>query len=379
MSRARIASLAPLLLLLAACGARTRLVIDDEAVTTSSTSGSGGADAGAIGTRARTLSASWGHTCAVTNDGRVACWGEDVTARGPAQPTPTLVQGLHDIVEIGTGQSVDCARRKDGAVLCWGAFTMGRLVNVATPAITNMTSGPGGMCGIDADGNVRCNGSAFLPCMFAMPSFDANAPGVPGIANAKGVAVGQRHACAFGESGTTVCWGCGDDDAIAEDVFSLGSRSPTTKTPIAVPGVTSTIAISGDTESTCAVQSDGSTWCWGDASQFSTGIVLQPTGPVKADLPASPIDLDVGLTFTCAAVANEIHCVGGMPTFDDGCLSRSDTPRTFSVPGVVEVTVGYEHACARDDQGSVYCWGCNRSGEVGDGTQSPVATPVKVL
>jgi alpha-tubulin suppressor-like RCC1 family protein len=366
-----------LFVVLVSCGSRTPLLVDGVATTTSSASGTG-ADGGVIATRTRTLSASWQHTCAVMNDGTVKCWGEDFIS-GASNPTPTLVPGLTDVVEIGAGQSVDCARRKDGTILCWGAFTSGKLVTVSSSPLTAMSVGPGGMCGVNDLGAATCNGSAFLSCMFGTPAFDATATTVRGLANVKGIAIGQRHACAFEQSGATFCWGCGDDNGIAEDAFALGSMSKSTTTPIAVPGVTSTIAISADTESTCAVQSDGSTLCWGDASQFSPGIVLQPTGAVKADLPAHPLDLDVGLTFTCAATQDQVRCVGGEPTFADGCSTRSDAPQTFSVPGVVEVSVGFEHACARDASGSVWCWGCNRNGEIGDGTIKPSATPVKIL
>jgi alpha-tubulin suppressor-like RCC1 family protein len=371
------ASAAALIVVLASCGSRTPLLVDGVATTTSSANGTA-TDAGTIGTRARTLSASWQHTCAITSDGSVMCWGQDFIS-GASNPTPTKIAGLEDVVEIGAGQSIDCARRKDGAILCWGAATSGKLVTMSSPPVTAMSVGPYGMCGVDGLGNATCNGTAFLSCMFGTPSFDASAMAVAGLVNSKGIAIGQRHACAFEESGATLCWGCGDDNGIAEDAFSLGSRSPSTSMPIPVPGVSSTIAISADTESTCAVQSDGSILCWGDASQFAPGIVLQPTGPVKADLPPSPIDLDVGLTFTCAAYPNEVRCVGGEPTFADGCSTRSDTPQTFSVPNITEIAVGFQHACARDAQGSVWCWGCNRNSEIGNGSNQPSATPLKVL
>jgi alpha-tubulin suppressor-like RCC1 family protein len=37
----------------------------------------------------------------------------------------------------------------------------------------------------------------------------------------------------------------------------------------------------------------------------------------------------------------------------------------------VEIGVGSAHSCARKGDGSVWCWGRNGRGELGDGTQDP--------
>lgn len=98
-----------------------------------------------------------------------------------------------------------------------------------------------------------------------------------------------------------------------------------------------------------------------------------------ADLPKFPLDIDVGVTFTCAAYPDEVRCVGGRPTFADGCKNVDDSLGSFSLPGIVELSVGFQHLCARDGGGAVWCWGCNQLSEVGDGTKTPRATPVRVL
>jgi hypothetical protein len=42
------------------------------------------------------------------------------------------------------------------------------------------------------------------------------------------------------------------------------------------------------------------------------------------------------------------------------------------------VTAGLRHSCALDNTGTAWCWGDNTYGELGDGTQTPSATPVAV-
>src|SRR5262245_17523055 len=69
-----------------------------------------GADAGRTpASRARALSVSWGHACAIDARGRVLCWGEnsggvlgDGTTTARDRPTPVL--GITDAVEVSTGQ-----------------------------------------------------------------------------------------------------------------------------------------------------------------------------------------------------------------------------------------------------------------------------------
>ena len=48
------------------------------------------------------------------------------------------------------------------------------------------------------------------------------------------------------------------------------------------------------------------------------------------------------------------------------------------IEGVIEVAAGGEHACARNDQGKLYCWGNNNFGQLGLDDQVVRFTPVEV-
>jgi alpha-tubulin suppressor-like RCC1 family protein len=45
--------------------------------------------------------------------------------------------------------------------------------------------------------------------------------------------------------------------------------------------------------------------------------------------------------------------------------------------GFLSVAAGAEHSCALAFGGSIYCWGSNRSGQLGSGQDSISATPVR--
>ena len=370
-SSARLFALALAASLLAACGARSGLGADGIDHADAGTSSSSGGPTG------RTLSASWSHSCAITSGGKVACWGQ-LNGAAPVL-TPTVVEGITDAVEVATGQDIDCARRADGTAWCWGLVIGGTPQQVEGATFSSIVAGSGAVCGI-ASGGVRCAGSGFLAgssCDMGASAWSPVSVPVASLSSVAGIAMGQWHACAFDTTGATSCWGCGNEGP-PDEPWVLGSMSPNTATPIAVPGVNATTRIAGETETTCAVQADGSTECWGDGSQFGPGITFHPVGPTVATFPASPIDVDVGVTFSCAAYASEIQCLGGIPAFAGGCMDDVQA-LSIALAGAQEISVGLEHGCARDAEGQVWCWGCNASGEVGDGTTQPRAEPVHVL
>jgi alpha-tubulin suppressor-like RCC1 family protein len=72
-----------------------------------------------------------GHTCALTPDGGVVCWGDNAsgqlgngTMTNPWTPTP--VSGLGSgVAAVAAGESHTCALTAGGGVVCWGAQRLG--------------------------------------------------------------------------------------------------------------------------------------------------------------------------------------------------------------------------------------------------------------
>jgi alpha-tubulin suppressor-like RCC1 family protein len=82
-----------------------------------------------------------GHSCAVTNEFALACWGRNAEGQlgrgvGADDPNPTLVLGvpgqssapnLENLIDVSLGAFHSCAWRASGVVYSWGADTLGQL------------------------------------------------------------------------------------------------------------------------------------------------------------------------------------------------------------------------------------------------------------
>jgi alpha-tubulin suppressor-like RCC1 family protein len=81
---------------------------------------------GAVGDDVSAIALGDWHICALKKTGQVWCWAQDITSTGKspaiASKTPAPMPGLEsDVTNIWAGYFSTCARRKDGSVWCWGS------------------------------------------------------------------------------------------------------------------------------------------------------------------------------------------------------------------------------------------------------------------
>ncbi len=111
------------------------------------------------------VAAGYAHTCALTSQGAVKCWGSNSVGQlGNGSTanalTPVGVSGLAPGVEaISAGAYHTCALTAQGAVLCWGMNSEGQLGNNSTfspPQPVAVTGLPAGIAEIAAGGAHTC-------------------------------------------------------------------------------------------------------------------------------------------------------------------------------------------------------------------------------
>ena len=196
----------------------------------------------------------------------------------------------------------------------------------------------------------------------------------------KYVAVGQNHTCALTVTNEIRCWG--------DNVFGqLGAPSPScglrdcSPVPIAVQCPAGEVckfrSVAAGGDHTCAVDTNGKAWCWGEdgspaAGLSSFGSLPRHTHrrtPAFTDLgvPADFVAIDTDFGHTCAvSAAQDVFCWGANFSGQLGAplaiLSTTNAQLVRSGNRYKSITTGMSHSCAvHASNGLVDCWGDNSS------------------
>jgi alpha-tubulin suppressor-like RCC1 family protein len=153
--------------------------------------------------------------------------------------------------------------------------------------------------------------------------------------------------------------------------------------------------ISAGESHTCMVTGAGGVLCWGlnEYGQLGNGTTLASTSPVAVtSLASGVVSVAAGYTSTCALTdAGTVWCWGDNSSgqLGNGTAMQSSVPvevldSTGNAPlsGVIGITAGQNHACAVTRAGAALCWGDNSKNELGNtaaSSQSNLPVPVSGL
>jgi len=313
-----------------------------------------------------------GISCARLSDGTAVCWGN--SADGPAMPRvspcemgPVALAGLTGIVDLATDSGHSCAAFADGSVKCWGTNYYGELgdgtqIGRDTPVsvvglahAVQLALGFWRSCARLEDGTARCWGEGFGLTPTPIP-------GLAGITQI--IAGGADGTCAILDTGIATCW-----------------RG--LETPIVVEGLAGIVQYAAGTSYSCAALSDGTVWCWGVNSEgeLGNGTQVWSATPVQVAGITGAKQVALGYGHSCARLGDGTVWCWGYDYVRE--LARSTQHFSFmlqatQIPGLAgaqEIAAGANHTCARLGDGSVWCWGQDVAGELGDGQSSIVCLP----
>ncbi len=190
--------------------------------------------------------------------------------------------------------------------------------------------------------------------------------------------VGARHACAIVGAGDVVCWGSDDRGQLGNGDAAGAVRRPDT-TPVSLPGAAEAIATGSAHSCALLTDGRVICWGRNGSGQLgiggtSTADVHSPEAVSQLPAPGRAIAVSAGIAHTCALLAGGVVTCWGSDV--NGQLGNGATsPKNVRAPtGAVElpakataIAVGNRHSCALLSTGAVSCWGFDASGQLGNG------------
>ncbi|MCL4280867.1 MAG: T9SS type A sorting domain-containing protein [Flavobacteriales bacterium] len=288
---------------------------------------------------------------AICEDQELQVWGSNIYGQfgdGTNNSTNTaiIIPGLGPVLDMQGGYGHTVALAADSTVWCWGRNDFGGL------------------------GYGTTQGS-FIPQQVA------NLNGVVAVA------AGDMSSAALKADGTLWTWGWNNYGQSGTGITANYLAEPTM---VDMTGITSMALGAGYM---LVLRNDGSVWGWGlnDRSQLGAGINASTTYPDSVQA--------VGLTQVVAITASRyyfsaaLRADGSVWTWGDnmwGQMGNGTTDRNHvpaQVPGLSDIVaiadqIGQGHICAVRNDGTVWTWGYNLKGQLGNGTNTDSNVPVQV-
>ena len=362
------------------------------------------------------------HTCALFSGGTVKCWGDNSYGQlgvgvGCLQysAVPLTVSNLCNAKAISAGDLHTCALLQDGTVACWGNGGPQLIADRTSP----MTIDAGGdnQCEIIAgSGQTETVGSkpGIVPCLTGVTSVAAGnsfdcavlkdgtvqcwsslpAAAIANVSGAVSVAVEGTSGCAVLQDTTVKCWGANESGELGNGTTTPSASAVSVLNVTGAIGITASETVSGTSKCrqcyglSCALIDGGTAQCWGEDQDGELGNgtteLMATTAPVSVLNLTSAVSLTAGEGHVFAILGDGTIAGWGANRcgeLGDGNTDASTEPvRVQTLDHVIGVSSGACHACALIADGGVQCWGDNNYGVLGNGENNDFEslTPVQV-
>jgi alpha-tubulin suppressor-like RCC1 family protein len=364
---------------------------------------------------------AYGSTLALEADGTVWIWGDNFqgelgTGNGETVNKPIQMLNVTGATTLAGGNSFTLFARDPGTAYGVGETDYGQLgdgggVYFATSGafvisgptgVTSLAAGDGHGLGLTSAGECWAwgknnlgqvgNGSTIATGVQQGPKPVKVIP-----SGVVAVAAGPFHSMAIRKdpvTGVQTVWTWGYNQY---GTCGLGNTTNPVTTPTQVPNLTGVVGISGGLYHSLAVLDDGTVWAWGGNAYGSLGqqydVVgngLWSTTPMKVPGISSAVAVAAGDNFSLALLADGTILAWGAGDVGQlgaggnanayGQTPVGPTPlQVLNLTGVVGIAAGDQHALALKSDGTVWSWGLNLYGQLGNDVSGATgtATPVE--
>jgi alpha-tubulin suppressor-like RCC1 family protein len=285
---------------------------------------------------------------ALRPDGTLWAWGDNQFGQfgngtTDSTPSPSQTTGLSGVLSIAVGRAHALALRSDGTVWTWGANEYGQVGNGTTATQTS--------------------------------------PQQIGLTDIVAVSAGWEYSLALKSDGTVWAWGVNDSGQLGNGTTAQSD------TPVQVSGLSNVVAIAGAWVHGLALRSDGTVWAWGDNGVGGLGNGDGPSSlvPVQIESLSNVVAIASGAPAGHSFAVKSDGTVWAWGLNNSGELGLGTFTDKEGLPGqvvglsaVTRLSAGSDHSLAVAMDGTVWAWGGNWAGQLGDGTYTDRAVPTAV-
>ena len=294
------------------------------------------------------IAAGEGHSAAIKTDGTMWLWGSAVygglgNSSLADKSSPVQIGALTTWSKITCSDFGTMAIKTDGTLWAWGENGQGLIGDETTErrsspvqvgALTTWTSIDNGgyhALALQTDGSMWTWGRAdggVLANNTGFPNHRSSPAQIGSLTTWSKIATGYQNSMAIKTDGTLWIWGAG-----AAGRLGINDVNPKSS-PVQVGALTNWSQIAGGGQQIIATKNDGTLWTWGRNGEGGLGdnTVVYRSSPVQ---------------------------VGSLTTWS-------------------KVAAGTNHTLAIETDGSLYSWGENDVGQLGDSTVANKSSPVQV-
>lgn len=295
----------------------------------------------------KTFSVSSSHTLAIKNDGTLWAWGSGAYGQlgnGISNQTsyvPIQIGTDTNWTEVYTSSLTCFAIKENGSLWAWGNNLGGQYGNGTTT-------------------------QSFVPIQIGN-EYDWKM-------------IASNSFCTIGIKTNGTMWGWGQSDygllgnGTGQDSFI----------PIQIGTSTNWKQVSAGTYHCLAIQNNGSLWAWGyNQGCFGNGTVMSSQIPIQIGTQTNWLEVSGGNAFTTAIKTDgSLWVAGTNSSGEHGNGTNEGYSNTFLRIGTAnnwsKVYSGWASILAIKNNGTLWAWGTNFSGNLGIGTNSNAYTPTQV-
>ncbi len=217
-----------------------------------------------------------------------------------------------------------------------------------------------------------------------------------GVLNGKSitdVSAGWYHSVALDSDGKLYAWGDNTNGQLGDNSTTSSSVPVTVNTSGVLNGKTIT-AIAAGVDHTLALDSDGKVYAWGDNTSGQLGDGSNSESEIPVAVSTSGIlstktitAIAIGFYFSVALDSdgkvytwgyNASGQLGNNSTTDSNVPVAVNTSGVLSGKTITAITAGNSHCLILDNAGSLFSWGANNDGQLGNGTYAADSVAITV-